>query len=311
MVIALGIRAFVVEPYRIPSGSMLPTLLVGDHLFVNKFIYGVKLPFSDWRSPGLREPERGDVVVFTVAQQGQQTFPADLRPDLPREEFVKRIIGLPGDRIDFRSGRVFVNGEPIEPRALGETFVDDAGNPLDVSEVTLGDHSFQILDDPHVAFPSPVETVTVEPGRYFMLGDNRDHSKDSRFWGSVRLAEIKGPAFILYWSWDFNGSWAELLNPLKLVRAADAEDALGSHRGEGALASGAQRRADCRQLTSAPGACTLAAAIRFLLIPSREAEKARTWRRRLPRLPAGPSRAEPTPRRPAARSSTIPPSRER
>jgi signal peptidase I len=215
VVIALGIRSFVVEPYRIPSGSMLPTLLVGDHLFVNKFIYGVKLPFSDWRSPGLREPERGDVVVFTVAQQGQQTFPADLRPDLPREEFVKRIIGLPGDRIDFRSGRVFVNGDPIEPRALGETFVDDAGNPLDVSEVKLGDHSFQILDDPHVAFPSPVETVTVEAGRYFMLGDNRDHSKDSRFWGSVRLAEIKGPAFILYWSWDFNGSWAELLNPLK------------------------------------------------------------------------------------------------
>jgi signal peptidase I len=216
VVIALGIRAFVVEPYRIPSGSMLPTLLVGDHLFVNKFIYGIKLPFSDLRSPGLREPERGDVIVFTVAQQGQQTFPADLRPDLPREEFVKRIIGLPGDRIAFRSGRVFVNGEPIEPRALGETFTDDAGNALDVSEVTLGERSFRILDDPNVAFPSPVDTVTVEPGRYFMLGDNRDHSKDSRFWGSVRLAEIKGPAFILYWSWDFNGSWAELLNPLRL-----------------------------------------------------------------------------------------------
>jgi signal peptidase I len=216
IVIALGIRAFVVEPYRIPSGSMLPTLLVGDHLFVNKFIYGIKLPFSDWRTPGIREPERGDVVVFTVAQHGTQTFPADLRPDLPREEFVKRIIGLPGDRIDFRSGRVFVNGDPIEPRALGETFVDDAGDPLDVSEVTLGDHSFDILDDPRVSFPSPIDTVTVEPGRYFMLGDNRDHSKDSRFWGSVRLAEIKGPAFILYWSWDFNGTWGELLNPVTL-----------------------------------------------------------------------------------------------
>jgi len=216
IVIALGIRAFVIEPYRIPSGSMLPTLLVGDHLFVNKFIYGVKLPFSDWRSPGIREPERGDVVVFTVAQHGPQTFPADLRPDLPREEFVKRIIGLPGDRIAFRSGRVFVNGEPLEPHALGETFEDDSGNQLDVSELTLGERSFQILDDPRVNFTSPVASVTVEPGRYFMLGDNRDHSKDSRFWGTVRLAEIKGPAFILYWSWDFNGSWAELLNPLRL-----------------------------------------------------------------------------------------------
>jgi signal peptidase I len=216
VVIALGIRAFVVEPYRIPSGSMLPTLLVGDHLFVNKFIYGVKLPFSDLRSPGIRAPERGDVVVFTVAQHGPNTFPADLRPDLPREEFVKRIIGLPGDRIAFRSGRVFLNGEPIEVRALGETFIDEVGTPLDVSEVTLDGHSFQILDDPRVSLPSPVDTITVEPGRYFMLGDNRDHSKDSRFWGTVRLAEIKGPAFILYWSWDFNGGWGELLNPFRL-----------------------------------------------------------------------------------------------
>ncbi len=216
IVIALCIRAFVVEPYRIPSGSMLPTLLVGDHLFVNKFIYGVKLPFSDLRSPGIRAPERGDVVVFTVAQQGSQTFPADLRPDLPREEFVKRIIGLPGDRIAFHGGRVFVNGEPLAVRELGETFIDDAGNRLDVSEVTLATRDFDILDDPAVAYPGPAEAITVEAGRYFMLGDNRDHSKDSRFWGSVRLAEIKGPAFILYWSWDFNGSWAELLNPARL-----------------------------------------------------------------------------------------------
>ena len=216
VVIALGIRAFVIEPYRIPSGSMLPTLLIGDHLFVNKFIYGVKLPFSDWRSPGIRAPERGDVVVFTVAQHGSQTFPADVRPDLPREEFVKRIIGVPGDRIAFRSGRVFVNGEPIETRPLGETFEDETGSLLEVNEVTLGERSFQILDDPGVSFPSPVESVTVEPDRYFMLGDNRDHSKDSRFWGTVRLAEIKGPAFILYWSWDFNGGWAELLNPLRV-----------------------------------------------------------------------------------------------
>jgi len=216
VLIALCIRAFVIEPYRIPSGSMFPTLLVGDHLFVNKFIYGIKLPFVDLRLPGLREPERGDIAVFTVAQRGSQTFPADQRPDFPREEFVKRIIGLPGDRINFRGSRVFVNGEPVETRTLGETFQDDSGNSLAVSQVTLGDRSFRTLDDPNVSIPGPADTITVEPGRYFLLGDNRDHSKDSRFWGTVRLAEIKGPAFVLYWSWDFNGTWAQLLNPLTL-----------------------------------------------------------------------------------------------
>jgi signal peptidase I len=218
VLIALAIRAFVIEPYRIPSGSMLPTLLVGDHLFVNKFIYGIKLPFTDVRLPGIREPKRGDVVVFTVAQRGPQTFPADLRPELPREEFVKRIIGLPGDRISFRGGRVFVNGEPVEPKPLGETFEDDTGTPLDVSEVALGEKHFRILDDPRITIPSPPDTITVEAGRYFLLGDNRDHSKDSRVWGTVRLAEVKGPAFVLYWSWDFNGSWGELLNPVTLFQ---------------------------------------------------------------------------------------------
>jgi len=216
VLIALCIRAFVIEPYRIPSGSMFPTLLVGDHLFVNKFIYGIKLPFSDLRLPGLRAPERGDIAVFTVAQQGSQTYPADQRPDFPREEFVKRIIGLPGDRIAFHAGRVFVNGEPIEAQPLNETFLDDAGNTLAVSEVTLGDRHFRTLDDPNVNFPGMADTITVEPGRYFLLGDNRDHSKDSRFWGTVRLAEIKGPAFVLYWSWDFNGGWGQLLNPATL-----------------------------------------------------------------------------------------------
>jgi signal peptidase I len=214
ILIALAIRAFVVEPYRIPSGSMFPTLLIGDHLFVNKFIYGIKIPFTDLRLPAIREPERGDVVVFTVAKRGTQTYPADRRSDLPREEFVKRVIGLPGDRIDMRDGVVYLNGEPVEAQRLAETFVDEAGRDLLVEQVSLGDRSFRILDDPNLALSStrPI-SVTVEPGRYFVLGDNRDHSKDSRFWGTVRLAEIKGPAFVLYWSWDFNGSWGELLNP--------------------------------------------------------------------------------------------------
>jgi signal peptidase I len=213
VMIALAIRAFVIEPYRIPSGSMLPTLLIGDHLFVNKFLYGIKVPFTDIRLPGLREPERGDVVVFTVAKQGSQTFPADLRPDLPREEFVKRIVGLPGDRVEVIHDEVYINGEKMPSRPLREEFRDDEGNVLLENQAVLGDHTFITLDDPAVKFPSPGPRV-VAPGRYFMMGDNRDHSKDSRVWGTVRLAEIKGPAFILYWSWDFNGTWGQLLDPL-------------------------------------------------------------------------------------------------
>jgi signal peptidase I len=214
--IALAIRAFIIEPFRIPSGSMLPTLLIGDHLFVNKFVYGIKIPFSDIRLPGLREPERGEVIVFTVAKRGGDTFPADHQPDLPTEEFVKRIIGLPGDRIEFRGGAVYVNGRMFDVEPLEENFQDeDGGRSLRVQQVTLEEgRSFRTLDDPILDFRPKKSVITVEPGRYFMLGDNRDHSKDSRVWGTVRLAEIKGPAFLLYWSWNFNGSWGELLNPL-------------------------------------------------------------------------------------------------
>ncbi|MFP8874953.1 MAG: signal peptidase I, partial [Myxococcota bacterium] len=114
ILIALTIRAFVIEPFRIPSGSMLPTLLIGDHLFVNKFVYGVKLPFTEIRLPGFREPRRGDIVVFVVARDGDAIVPADRRPELPRDDFVKRIVGLPGDRIEVRHGIVYVNEEPVE-----------------------------------------------------------------------------------------------------------------------------------------------------------------------------------------------------
>ncbi len=212
VLVALAIRAFAVEPFRIPSGSMFPTLLIGDHLFVNKFIYGVKIPFSDIRLPGLRDPQRGDVVVFTVAKRGAETYPVDQRPELPREEFVKRIMGLPGERIEVRDGVVIVNGSAIQASPTGEVFPDAMGNRLELYSVADGSHRYQILDDLDASSRDfPPETVP--PGRYFMLGDNRDHSKDSRYWGTVRLSEIKGPAFVLYWSWNFNGSWAELLDP--------------------------------------------------------------------------------------------------
>jgi signal peptidase I len=214
ILIALFVRQFVVEPFRIPSGSMFPTLLIGDHLFGNKFVYGAKIPFGDLRLPGIRKPERGEVVVFTVARSGDHTFPADRKPNLAREEFIKRIIGLPGDEIDFRGGIYYVNGTAIELEPLDEIFESPEGELLDVSLVSLDSHQFRILDNPYRSGPEATWPIRVEEDRYFMLGDNRDHSKDSRVWGTVRLAELKGPAFILYWSWNFNGSWSQVINPM-------------------------------------------------------------------------------------------------
>jgi len=216
--IALSIRAFVIEPFRIPSGSMLPTLLIGDHLFVNKFVYGVKVPFTEWRLPGLREPERGDVVVFSVARNGQAIVPADRRPDLPREDFVKRIVGLPGDWIEVNDGHVHLNGELLPRYETGRTFEGENGDTLRVDREVLGSCEHDVLDDPLSAGLSR-SRFQVEEGRYFMMGDNRDRSNDSRAWGTVRLAEMKGPAFLLYWSWDVNGNFFSFLNPINWFTA--------------------------------------------------------------------------------------------
>lgn len=227
ILIALTIRAFVIEPFRIPSGSMLPTLLIGDHLFVNKFIYGPRIPFTDLRLPGFREPERGDVVVFEVARNNGQhagvprdIVPADHYPDLPQDDFVKRIVGLPGDRIYIRNGKVIVNGVPAEQIVTGDVFTDANGIALSVQEEVLGECIHSILDDPFVGnVPSDNREFIVPEGRYFMMGDNRDHSNDSRYWGTVRLEEMKGPAFLLYWSWDVNGNALQFFNPLNWFTA--------------------------------------------------------------------------------------------
>jgi signal peptidase I len=216
VLIALGIRAFAIEPFRIPSGSMLPTLLIGDHLFINKFVYGIKVPFTDYRLPGFRDPERGDVVVFSVAQTQDrmaQYVPADRRPDLPRTDFVKRIVGIPGDRVEVREGgRVHVNGKLVQAPVTGDVHVDDYGRRLTVRSEQLEGCAHAVLDDPNLSGHVKTE-FTVQPGRYFMMGDNRDYSNDSRGWGTVRKTELKGPAFILYWSWDVNGNALEFLKP--------------------------------------------------------------------------------------------------
>ncbi|MBW2233257.1 MAG: signal peptidase I [Deltaproteobacteria bacterium] len=216
ILIAVGIRTFVIEPFRIPSGSMLPTLLIGDHLFVNKFVFGPRIPFTEIRLPGLRDPERGDVVVFEVARgeppRTPTIAPADKYPDLRRDDFVKRIVGLPGDRISVADGHITVNDVAAEQIASDRTHVDERGTRLRIHSEILGDCVHAVLDDPHRNGPEKHEFVVPE-GRYFMVGDNRDYSNDSRNWGTVRLEEMKGPAFILYWSWSVNGNALQFFNP--------------------------------------------------------------------------------------------------
>lgn len=224
--LAFALRACVIEPFRIPSESMLPTLWKGDHLFVNKLVYGARIPFTSWHLPALRDPERGEVVVFRVAKDGDRTVPVDRGEDLPEEDYVKRIIGLPGDRIDIVQGVVFVNGDPIEQHRLDERVVDDVGRDLEVREVSIGEHVFRVLDDPQR--PPHRTSFRVEEGRYFVLGDNRDWSRDSREWGTVRREELEGPAFLLYWSWGYTGGWLELANPATWWNAAVRWERLGS-----------------------------------------------------------------------------------
>ncbi len=180
MLLAVVIRTFFLQAYEIPSGSMEPTLLVGDHILANKLIYGLRMPDSIFglKPPGLPygryllrfEPiHRGDVVVFV--------YPRD-----PSEDYIKRVIGIPGDVVEVKNGRVWLNGA--------------------------------LMPDPHAHFEVPDNEritasvrdyfgpVTVPPGNLFMMGDNRDDSSDSRFWGFAPMDNVEGRAMVIYWSWD-------------------------------------------------------------------------------------------------------------
>lgn len=169
ILLALFIRTFVVQAFKIPSGSMLPTLLIGDHLLVNKFIYGLRIPFSGKVLLPYKKPARGDVVVFR--------YPKDKSID-----YIKRVIGTPGDTIEIRTKKVFINGQAVEDshaHISSAAVLNAASSPRD----NLG-------------------PILVPEGRIFVMGDNRDNSYDSRFWGFVDQKDILGKAFILYWSWD-------------------------------------------------------------------------------------------------------------
>jgi signal peptidase I len=213
--VALAIRTFLVQPFYVPSDSMLPTLLVGDHVFVNKFLFGAGLTGTEVRFPPVREPKRGEVIVFQFARapNGSGIFPADQRPDLPRDAFVKRLVALPGDRVAMMDGRLVINGETVPLEPTGQTFRDATGRSFDVHVEQLDGCRHWVLDDP--AWPNDdMDEIVVKPGRYFFMGDNRDNSYDGRRVGTVRAEELAGPARLLYWSWNWNGSWLSLLNPL-------------------------------------------------------------------------------------------------
>jgi signal peptidase I len=185
--VALVLRAFAIEPFRIPSESMLPTLRPGDHLFVNKLAYGPELPFVGRRLPGFRSPRRGDVVVFRAPPGAG-----------PSPFLVKRIVGLPGDRVRMAEGRLWLNGAPVEQWPTGELWLDGRGTPLAGGRESLDGHEHAWLDDPG-RVSAPFEKV-VPSGSYFVLGDNRDHSRDSRSFGPVPYADLVGPVAFLYWS---------------------------------------------------------------------------------------------------------------
>jgi signal peptidase I len=190
--IVLVVRSFLAEPFRIPSSSMLPTLEVGDFILVNKFAYGLRLPVLEWEFLRTGRPERGDVVVFRY-------------PLNPREDYIKRVVGVPGDVVEYRGKRLWVNGVEMAYQPLGAyTASGDPGNDgAERLREDLGGASHEILLNPRVP-PGAVREGrwTLGPGEYFVLGDNRDNSQDSRVWGPVPETHLKGRAFLVWMHWN-------------------------------------------------------------------------------------------------------------
>jgi signal peptidase I len=175
VLLALLIRAFVVQAFTIPSGSMMDTLLVGDYILVNKFLYGPEVPFTDAHLPGLRAPHRGDIIVFKY-------------PNDESRDFIKRIIAVGGETVQVKDNRAYVNGQP-----------------LDEPYVRLG--SIPTTPSGHCGYLYACDPIVVPPGSYFVMGDNRDNSQDSRYWGFVKREKIRGKAFLIYWSWNGDRHW--------------------------------------------------------------------------------------------------------
>lgn len=195
------LRSFLFEPFKIPSGSMIPTLLVGDLILVNKFTYGIRLPVINVPVTAGNKPERGDVMVFRY-------------PPKPSQDYIKRVVGVPGDEVAYLNKKLTINGKPVATVALPEFFDEDSMRYFKQFEETLGERKHRLLnDDDRPAFipgaedfPSrsncrySIEGVIckVPDGHYFMMGDNRDNSLDSRYWGFVPDRNIVGKAFLIW-----------------------------------------------------------------------------------------------------------------
>jgi signal peptidase I len=198
----LVLRSFLVEPFKIPSGSMMPTLLIGDFILVNKFTYGIRLPVLDKKIIEVGEPERGDVIVFR--------FPED-----PSIDYIKRVVGVPGDTIGYRDKTLFINGKPAPQIPVG--FYQGSGSGAAMtgaleSVERIGNLEHSVLINRQAPDHSlncqrlSRGPVTVPEGHYFAMGDNRDNSRDSRCWGFVPEQNLVGKAFGIWMSWDLNRS---------------------------------------------------------------------------------------------------------
>ena len=189
------LRSFMAEPFRIPSGSMMPTLLIGDFLLVNKFTYGIRIPIINQKIIEINEPQRGDIVVFR--------FPKD-----PTVDYIKRVIGLPGDKVSYYDKKLYINNVQINQTLLGSyqgvgQGQDMTGSAQIEEELTGVDHNILIRN----GAPTVEGTYVIPSGNYFVMGDNRDNSNDSRYWGTVPEENLVGKAFFIWmnWDWDYKG----------------------------------------------------------------------------------------------------------
>jgi signal peptidase I len=185
ILVVLVLRSFVVEPFRIPSGSMMPTLLAGDFILVNKFSYGIRLPVVNRKIWGSGRPGRADVVVFR--------YPKD-----PSIAYIKRIVGLPGDRIGYVNKVVYINGKPAPQVVMADHEWEQL--QLSLRREQLGDVKHEILVSSYARGPNM--EVVVPEGHYFVMGDNRDNSRDSRYWGFLPDDNLIGKAFLIWMNWD-------------------------------------------------------------------------------------------------------------